>query len=574
MPVHNHDIAAIFYKMADLLELEGANVFRIRAYRNAAATILNISQSLEDMVRLDQGLSGLKGIGKDLASKIREIVYTGNLGQLQEMEQRIQPGLVAFMRLPGMGPKKVAVLQKQRITTLEQLKQAAQTGLVQQIPGFGVKTEQQILQAIQQAEAAPRRTRFFEAEYVAHTLIRYLRSLAGVHDVVPAGSFRRRKETVADLDLLALTSPRNEAMAAFTHYPDAAKILAHGKTKSTIVLRSGLQVDLRALPEESFGAGLLYFTGSKAHNIAIRTLGVQRKLKINEYGVFQGERRIAGRTEKEMYASLDLPFIEPELREDQGEIQAAQQGTLPHLLELRQIRGDLHSHTQETDGKNSLEEMAQAAQAHGYQYLGVTDHTQHVTVARGMDPSRVRTQIRRIDAWNRRGEGIRLLKGMECDILDNGRLDLPDEILAELDYTVCSVHYKFKLSQEEQTARVLAAMDNPHFTIFAHPTGRLLEERPAYLIDIERILQGARERGCFVELNSDPTRLDLNDVHCHRAKSLGVKVAVSTDAHSTWGLDNIRFGLGQARRGWLEAGDVLNTRTLDELLPLLHRRKT
>lgn len=573
MPVHNNDIAAIFYQMADLLELEGANVFRIRAYRNAAATILNISQNLEDMVRQEQDLSELKGIGKDLAAKIHEIVFTGKLSQLQELAQRIQPGLVEFMHLPGLGPKKAALLQKMHITTLPQLKHAAETGQLQQLAGFGPKTEQQILQAITAAETAPRRTRLFEAEYVANTIIPFLKKQPGVREVAAAGSFRRRKETIADLDLLAMTAD-TEVMKAFVNYPGAAKVLAHGETKSSIVLRNGLQVDLRVLPEKSYGAGLQYFTGSKAHNIAIRTLGVQRKLKINEYGVFRGEQQIAGRTEAEIYGMLDLPYIEPELREDQGEIQAAQQGRLPKLVALAQIRGDLHSHTRETDGKDSLEEMAEAGRTKGYAYLGITDHTQHVTVASGMNPERVREQIRRIDRVNQRLQGIRVLKGMEVDILDDSRLDLPDDILARLDYTVCSVHYKFKLSSQEQTERVVKAMGNPYFTILAHPTGRLLEERPGYDIDLERVLQTARRFGCFMELNADPTRLDLNDVFCRRARDLGVLVAIDSDAHSTWGLDNMRFGIGQARRGWLEPADVLNTRPLPELLKLLKQRRT
>jgi DNA polymerase (family 10) len=387
-----------------------------------------------------------------------------------------------------------------------------------------------------------------------------------------AGSYRRRKDTVGDLDIVVAADPDTDVMQRFVSYDEVDEVAAHGETRATVVLRSGLQVDLRVVPQESYGAALHYFTGSKAHNIAVRKLGLERGLKINEYGVFRGTRRIAGDTEESIYEQVRLPFIPPELREDRGEIVAAASRKLPKLVELKDVRGDLHVHTDASDGVNTLREMAHAARALGYEYLAITDHSQHVTVARGLDAKRLARQIKAIDKLNAQIEGIRLLKGIEVDILADGSLDLPDAILADLDFTVCAIHYKFDLKEVEQTERVLRAMDNPYFNIFAHPTGRLLGERAAYGIDLERLLRAAKERGCFIELNAHPTRLDIDDHACRLAKDIGVKVSLGTDAHSLDGLQFMKYGVGQARRGWLEPKDVLNTRPLKELAKLLARR--
>ena len=389
--------------------------------------------------------------------------------------------------------------------------------------------------------------------------------------VVAAGSYRRRRETVGDLDILVTCKKDSPVMDRFVDYSEIDEVVSKGDTRSTVYLRSGVQVDLRVVQEVSYGAALHYFTGSKAHNIAVRKLGQKKSLKINEYGVFKDDDRIAGKTEEEVYEQVDLPYIEPELREDRGEIEAAQKDRLPRLITLDDIRGDLHMHTEATDGRCPLEEMVDKAKDLGYAYIAVTDHSQRVTMAKGLDARRLREQLEAIDELNEKLSGITVLKGIEVDILEDGSLDLPDEVLKELDLTVCSVHYNRNLSRKKQTERIIRAMDNPCFSILGHPTGRLINERQAYEVDIERIIEAAGERGCFLELDAQPSRLDLADTHCRLAKDRGVKIAISTDAHHLAGLDYMRLGISQARRGWLEPDDVINTRSLKELKKLLKR---
>jgi DNA polymerase (family 10) len=573
MPVHNSDIEEILDTVANLLEIKGENPFRVRAYRNAARTVQGLSQSVAEMVRQNQDLSELPGIGKDLAGKIAEIVRTGSLPLLAELRGEMPAGLTDLMKVPGLGPKRVAVLYKQLdITTLDDLVQAAEQGRIHALEGFGQKTEQRILEEAAKLQQRPaKRIRLVVAEQIVGPLVEYLQQTPGVNDIVVAGSYRRQKETVGDLDVLATCRKNSRIMDRFVGYEDVTQIVARGETRSTVILRSGVQVDLRVVPQVSYGAALMYFTGSKEHNIAVRKIGLAKKLKITEYGAFRGEQRVAGRTEDEVYAKIGLPFIEPELREDRGEIEAAQKGRLPKLIELRDIRGDLHVHTQRTDGHDTIEELVEAARKRGYDYIAITDHSKHVTVAHGLKPEQVRVQVREIERINAKLEGFTVLKATELDILEDGSLDLPDEILKELDLTVCSVHYKFNLSRKQQTDRILRAMDNPYFRILAHPTGRLIDEREPYQVDMEEILRAARQKGCFVEVNAHPERLDLNDVHCKMAKDLGVKVALSTDTHRRDDLDYIRFGIGQARRGWLEPEDVMNTRSVAELRKLLKR---
>ena len=572
MPIHNTDIAEIFEKVADLLEIEGANPFRVRAYRNAARVVGGLGQGLTDLVARGEDLTELPGVGQDLAGKIVEIVKTGDLGLLKELEARTPPALALLMNVGGLGPKRVHLLhEKLGITTPEDLKAAAQAGKIKELKGFGPKIEQQVLEGLVQLSATERRYKLVTVEPVAEALVRHLKTVPGVTEAIVAGSYRRRKETVGDLDILVTCEAAYLVMESFVAYEDVSKVIARGDTKSAVVLRNGLQVDLRVVPQESYGAALHYFTGSKAHNIAIRHLGVKAGLKINEYGVFRGEARVAGQTEAEVFAAVDLPFIEPELREDWGEIAAAQEGRLPRLITLEDLRGDLHAHTQATDGRNSLEEMAQAAQARGYAYLAITNHSKRVSMAHGHDAKNLAAEMAEIDRLNAKLSGLVLLKAIEMDILEDGSLDLPDEILKELDLTVCAVHYHFNLSQEAQTARIMRAMDNPYFNILAHPSGRLIQRREPYEVDMERLMRAAIERGCFMELDAQPDRLDLIDIHCKLAKDLGLKVAISTDAHSTADLGFMRLGIGQARRGWLEAGDVLNTRPWPELKKLLKR---
>ena len=572
MPIHNHDIAAIFEQVADLLEIENANPFRVRAYRNAARTVDSLSQSLADLVARGEDLSELSGIGKDLAGKIKEIVDTAGLTFLQELEARTPPELAEMMKIAGLGAKRVHLLhEKLGINTAQDLKEAALTGKIKEIKGFGEKIEQQIIEGLGGITTEEKRFKLSTVEPVAQALLGYLKGAPGVKEAIVAGSYRRHKETVGDLDILVACGHSNAVMEAFVNYEDVEKILAQGDTKSSVILRSGLQVDLRVVPEESYGAALHYFTGSKAHNIAIRQLGVKKGLKINEYGVFEGEKWVAGKTEAEVFEMVGLPYIEPELRENRGEVEAAPRGRLPHLITLEAIKGDLHAHTKATDGRNTLEEMANAAQDRGYEYLAITNHSKRVSMAHGLNAADLAQEIAEIDRLNGKIKGFVVLKAIELDILADGALDLPDDILKDLDLTVCSVHYNLNLSREKQTERIIRAMDNPHFNILAHPTGRLINKRDPYEVELERLLAAAKERGCFMELDAQPDRLDLADIYCKLAKVMGVRLAIDTDAHSIQDLVFMRYGIDQARRGWLEPDDVINTRPLKELRKLLQR---
>ncbi len=572
MLIHNTDIGEIFNQYADLLEIDRANPFRVRAYRNAARMIASLPESIADMVVEGRDLSEMPGIGKDLAQKIEEIVKTGTLSQLKKMEAQIPPQLRDLMKMPGLGPKRVYILyEKMGITTLEELRAAAEKNKISTLRGFGKKTQEMILNEMGQVKKEVR-IKLAVAEEISNSVTGYLKKVDGVNQVEVAGSYRRRKETVADLDILVSCAKKAKVMESFITYEGVKRVMSKGETRSSVELRSGVQMDLRVVPEESYGAALHYFTGSKPHNIAVRTLGVKKGLKINEYGIFKGVKRIGGRQEEEVFQAVDLPFIPPELRENRGEIDAAQRGQLPKLISPEDIHGDLHAHTKATDGHHTLEEMAEAARAHAYEYLAITDHSKRVAMAHGFDAKLLAKQLKKIDRLNAKLKGIVLLKSIEVDILKDGSLDLPNDILKELDLTVCSIHYYFNLSQEDQTERIIRAMDNPLFNILAHPTGRLIGEREPYKVNMERIIEAARERGCFLELNGHPDRLDLSDIHTRLAKERGVKIALSTDSHRIGELNYMHFAIGQARRGWLEAGDVLNTRTLPELKKVLKKK--
>lgn len=572
MPMHNSDIAELFSRLAELLEIQGANPFRIRAYRKAAQTIEGLPHSVTSMLADGADLSELPGIGEDLAAKIQEIVKTGHLALLDQVSSQLPGQLAELAKIPTLGPKRVKMLYDTLgIQDLKGLAAAARAGKIRQLHGFGTKIEEKILAETDRRSGREQRIKISTAEEFAEPILDYLQSGKGVKDAIIAGSYRRKKDTIGDLDILVTCTHAKTMMDRFVAYDEVETIVSKGHTRATVLLRSGLQVDLRVVPEESYGAALQYFTGSKAHNIAVRSLAVKKGLKINEYGVFRGETRIAGRTEKEVYSQVGLPYIEPELRENWGEIEAGLLHALPHLITLHDIRGDLHSHSNATDGHFSIKDMALAAQAKGYEYLAMCDHSQHVTVAHGLNAKRLATQIEEIDRLNQTFNGFTILKGAEVDILEDGSLDLPDDILRRLDLTVCAIHYKFTLSRAQQTERIIRAMDNPFFSILAHPTGRMINEREPYEIDMEQIMTAALERGCYLEINSQPVRLDLNDLHCKMAKDMGLKVAISTDAHRTTDLDFMRFGVGQARRGWLEPEDVLNTRRLKDLKKLLHR---
>jgi DNA polymerase (family 10) len=572
LPTHNRDIAAKFDELADLLEIQGANAFRVRAYRNAARTIRDLPQTVAQLVRDGADLTELPGIGDDLAKKTREIVETGELSDLAKVTQTVPESLIEVMGVAGLGPKRVKTLyERLGVTDLDGLKAAAEGGQIASLSGFGRKTERNVLEELATRGSGEIRTRRREAEEVAEPLVALLRQVPGVEDATIAGSYRRRKETVGDLDILATCSADSPVMDRFVGYEDVKRVISHGQTRASVVLKGGLQVDLRVVARESYGAALHYFTGSQAHNIRVRQLGQQRGLKVNEYGVFDGETRVAGKTEAEVFAAVGLPEIVPELREDRGEIEAAQAGTLPRLIETGDIRGNLHSHTDWSDGAGTLAEMARAAKDRGLAYLAVTDHSKAVRVANGLDADRLARQIDAIDAVNESLDRIRLLKSIEVDILADGTLDLPDDVLARLDLTVCSIHSKMGLSGDKQTTRVLKAMDNPNFTILGHPTGRLLGQRQGYQLDMERVIDHARQAGHVLEINAQPARLDLDDTHAKMAREAGVKLSIATDAHAEAHLDLMRFGVDQARRAWLTADDAINTRDLDGLMRALAR---
>ena len=569
MPVQNAEIATMFDQAADLLEIKGDNPFRVRAYRRAARTIEGLPQSVGSMLAKEADLSELPGIGKDLAGKITGIVESGHFDLLDQLKKKLPGDLGAMAGLPGLGPKRIKLLyDKAKVRTLDDLRRAIKVGKLHGLHGFGPVIEKKLAAALEKP-LAEKRFKLAVAEAEAESLVAFLRDKG---QVVVAGSYRRRRDTVGDLDIL-VTSKQGPAVGdKLVGYDNVADVLAHGPTRTTVLLRSGIQVDLRAVPEESYGAALLYFTGSKAHNIALRGIANARKWKLNEYGLFSGKRRIAGASEEEVYRKLGLAYIPPEMREDRGEIALAQNRELPRLISAGDMRGDLHVHSDWTDGTASIANMAAAAQACGYAYMALTDHSRRQTMSHGLDPVKVARQLREIDKINGAFKGFTILKGIEVDILKDGELDLPDATLAQLDVVIASVHSFFDLPREAQTQRMIRAMRNPHVSIVGHPSGRLIGEREPYDIDMDAITSTARDLDCYLEINAEPDRLDLNDIHAHMAKSKGVKIAISTDAHSVNAFQYMRFGVDQARRAWLTADDVINTRQFADLRKLLKRR--
>ncbi|AQT70134.1 DNA polymerase/3'-5' exonuclease PolX [Anaerohalosphaera lusitana] len=574
MPINNDDIADVLTELADLLEIQGANTFRVRAYRNAARTVSSLSEDVGGYISSGKDLSDLPGIGKDLAGKIEQILGTGSLPMLEDLKKEVPEDLSRLLDVGGLGPKRVATMYKELgVESLDDLEKAAKDGKIRDLEGFGKKTEESILEGIQRVKQQKRgRIRLDKADRIAEPLLEYLRKNDDIKSLDVAGSYRRRKETVRDIDILATCKKGTDVMKYFSDYEDVEKVVAEGETKSSVLLRSGIQVDLRVMPQVSFGAAMVYFTGSKEHNIALRKIAIRKKWKVNEYGIFKGDDRLAGKTEEEIYDRLGMAYVPPELREDRGEIEAAQKDKLPDILQQDDIRGDLHCHSKYTDGHNTIEEMAKAAKDLGYDYMAMTDHSKRVTVAHGLKPEDVERQIAEIDKLNKKLKDFTILKGTEVDILKDGSLDLPDETLEKLDIVVCSIHSYFDLSRSEQTERVIKAMKNKHFNILGHPSGRLINEREPLQLDMEKIVKAAKDNGCFLEVNSHPDRLDLTDINCKMAKDMGVKVVISTDSHQVNHLDYIRFGVSQARRGWLEKKDVLNTHTLKQLHSMLKKK--
>lgn len=570
MAINNSDIASIFEKVADILEIQGANTFRVRAYRNAARTVSGLPGSLEEMVKQGEELTDLPGIGKDLSQKIKEIVETGKLTMLDDLKEEIPSEVLQFTHIAGLGPKRAgAIYKKLGIDSIGKLIQAAREHKIRDLDGFGEKIEKGILEEAEKASDKEVRISISTADRTVNNILGHFNKIRGIKNISAAGSYRRKKETVGDIDIVVSCDSESDVMDHFVGYEDVDSVISKGTTKSSVVLKTGLQVDLRAVPEQSFGAALHYFTGSKEHNIEIRKLAQKKNLKVNEYGIFDGDAMICGKTEEDIFSTLGLDWIPPELRENRGEFEAASKGVLPELVKIEDIRGDLHSHTTRTDGLFTLEQMALAARERGYEYFAVTDHSKHLTVAGGLNEKQLAEQIEEINRLNEKIEGITILKGIEVDILADGSLDLSDDILRELDIVCCSVHYKFNLSRKEQTERIIRAMENPYCNIVAHPTGRLIGKREPYDIDMEKIMEAAKNLGCILEINSNPQRLDLSDIHTKMAKDMGILISIATDAHTITDLDNIRYGVWQGRRGWLEKHDVINTRNLKDLTNIL-----
>ncbi|MFN6312728.1 MAG: DNA polymerase/3'-5' exonuclease PolX [Planctomyces sp.] len=566
----NDVIAGQFELLADLLEIQSANPFRIRAYRNAARTISSTSDSLADLAATGGDLTQLPGIGKDLARQIIEIAQTGKLKSLEELQQQIPSGVVDMLRIQGVGPKKVSVFFNElHLTSLAELKAACEAGRISQLKGFGKKTEESILQNIDQAAASASRFSIADARAAVETIVADLRQLPAVVRCEAAGSCRRRRETCGDLDVLAICSDPAPPMDRLAAHPLVASVLQRGETKQRVRLVSGIELDLRVVPEESFGAAMQYFTGSKEHNVVLRQRAKDLGLKINEYGVFRGDETVAGRTEEDVYAAVGLPWIPPELRENRREFEWADRRQLPQLLLQADILGDLHMHTTASDGAGTIAEMAAAAKARGLQYIAITDHSKRVSMANGLDADRLRKHWAEIRRIREQTSGIQILCGIECDILEDATMDLPDDVLAEADWVVAVLHYGLRQPREQIMQRLLNAIRNPHVDAIGHCTGRMIGRREGADVNFADLLKAAADHQVMLEINAHPSRLDLDDVHAAAARDHGIPIVISTDSHSVNGFDVLQYGVDQARRAGLTAKDVANTRPLPEFLKLL-----
>lgn len=570
----NQQISRIFNEIADLLEIKGENQFRIRAYRKAAQ---NIESLPKDVAQLTENeLTAIPGIGKDLAGKIREFISTGAVKTHRELKEEIPESLIMLIAIPGLGPKTAKLLHdKLNIASMDDLERLAHEHKLSGLPGIKDKTEKNILKGIEMIRRGKERQPIGKVLPLADEIRRHMLKTAPLKELEIAGSLRRWKDTIKDIDLLAVSDEPEKAMNAFVRLPLVDGILMRGPTKSSVITKEGIQVDLRVVEERSFGAAMAYFTGSKEHNIRLREMAVKAGIKINEYGIFRvkDNRRLGGEKEGDVYRLLGLPYIPPELREDNGEIEAAIEGRLPDLVEPEDIRGDLHVHTNYSDGSHSLEELVEAARKRGYEYIAITDHTKGLGVARGLNEEKIINELNEVRALNRKIRGFRLLMGVEVDIRSDYTLDLPDEILKQLDIVVASIHSGFRQDREQLTKRMISAVNNPYVTVIAHPTGRLIGERDAYDIDMERVLKAAAEKGRAIEINAYPLRLDINDIYAKRAKEVGVPIAISTDTHITSQFDYMRYGVSTARRGWLEKNDIINTYSIENLIKWIKKSR-
>jgi len=574
--VDNTKVARIFREMADLLAIKGENPFRIRAYGRAADIIETLSGNVGELYR-EGKLNKIPGIGKGILEKIETIIKTGTLPAYEELKSALPPGLIELLSVPDVGPRTARLLyEKIGIKSIQELEEAARKGKLRDLPGLGAKKEENILRGIKLYKMRTSRILLGKALPIVDEVLAELKEKASsfIQEISPAGSLRRGKETIGDIDILATSSDPLSLMDIFSHLSFVDEVLAKGETKSSILTCQGLQMDLRVVPPDCFGAAIQYFTGSKSHNIRLRERAIKRGLKINEYGVFnQKGEKIAGREEEEVYRCLGLSFIPPELREDRGEIEAAESGILPCLICEKDIKGDLHMHTNYSDGKHSIEEMAEEARKRGYEYIAITDHSSSLKIAGGLSIQKLLSQVERIKEINSRFKDFVILTGAEVDIRQDGSLDFPDEILSKIDVVIAAIHTGFKQDERTMTQRIIKAIRHPLVKILAHPTGRLLGEREGYAVDLDKVFNVAKEEGVWLEINSQPDRLDLEDYWSMEAKRRGIKMVINTDAHSKESLDFIRLGVITARRGWLEKEDVVNTLSLDDLLRLLKKNK-
>jgi DNA polymerase (family 10) len=565
------ELADLFEKMADILEFKSENPFKISAYRKASRILRDLTQDIEEISKKGE-LKNIPGIGEGMAQKIEEYLKTGEVSKYEEVRKGVSDQLIAMMDIPGMGPKTLALIHKERgIGNLSQLEKVVEDGSLIGLPGMGEKKVENIRRGIQLLKQSKGRMNLGMAFPVAKRIVEALRERTGSKKIEWAGSLRRMRENIGDIDLLATGKDLKKIVHAFTHLPEVKEVLASGETKASVIVEGGLQIDLRAVEEGSYGAALQYFTGSKAHNIHLRGIAKAKGIKINEYGVFKGEKKIGGKEEKDVYKALGMVWIEPELREDRGEIEAAQKKNLPKLVLESEIKGDFHVHSNWSDGSSSIEEVARAAQKKGYQYIAICDHSKSLKIAHGLDETRLTKQMEEIDRINEKLKNFRILKGTEVDILSDGRLDLSEKVLERLDIVIAAIHSGFKQGREKMTKRIIRAIENPFVNIIAHPSGRLLGARDPYEVDIDEVMEAAKKYGKALEINAYFERLDLDDIHCRKAKEMSIRVAIGTDTHHLDQMWMMSLGVAVARRGWLETKDVLNTLSLKEILKWCQR---
>jgi DNA polymerase (family 10) len=568
----NKELSDLFGKMADILEFKGENPFKITAYRKASRIIGDLTQDIEEIAEKGK-LKEISGIGEGMAEKITEYFKSGKISKFEEVRKGVSDELIGIMAIPGIGPKTLSMLHKEKgIDNLSQLEKALENGSLLGLFGMGEKKIENIKRGIQLLKQSKGRMNLGVAFPVAKRIAEALRQKTGSKKIEWAGSLRRMKENIGDIDILATGPDKEKIIQAFVRLPEVKEVLASGETKASVIVEGGTQIDLRVVEEDSYGAALQYFTGSKGHNIHLRGIAKAKGIKINEYGVFKGEKKIGGKEEKEVYRSLGMEWIEPELREDRGEIEAAQKGRLPKLVEDSEIKGDLHVHSRWSDGTSSIEEVARSAQKKGYQYVAICDHSQSLRIAHGLNETRLLKQIEEIERINEKLKGFQILKGTEVDIFTDGKIDHPDKVLQKLDYVVAAVHSGFKQEREKMTKRIVRALENPLVHCLAHPTGRLLGARAPYEVDIEEVMEAAKKYGKVLEINATFERLDLDDIHCMKAKEMGIRMAIGTDSHHPDQLWMMSLGVAVARRGWLETKDVLNTLSLKEILKWCHSR--